>query len=199
MAVMLSAAQSLAWICRITGCQDVSDMDRQVAQLPAQARLDAPLFLPYLSGERTPHNNPLARGALVGLREHHGPAELGYAVMEGVCFGLMDGWHAMGGRQDGLSTLALVGGGSRSATWAQLIASGMGVVLQRPLDAAHAAAVGSARLAWMADGGQASEVCAPLAMRDAFAPDALQAQQLAPRYQRFRELYALALPPVAQQ
>lgn len=198
MSVMLSAAQSLAWITRMTGAASEAELDRQVAILPKHARQDSPLFLPYLNGERTPHNNPLASGAFVGLREHHGPADLAYAVMEGVCFGLMDGWAAMGGDGSAPKPLALVGGGSRSNTWAQLISSGLGVELQRPLDATHAAAVGAARLAWLAAGGSESQVCVALPMRDTFRPDASQALQMAPRYQRFKALYgALAFSGAA--
>ena len=176
----------------MTGAASEASLDLQVAQLRPEVRAQAPVFLPYLNGERTPHNNPLASGAFVGLRDQHGPADLAYAVMEGVCFGLMDGWVAMGPSPGGDRPLALVGGGSRSDTWAQLIASGMGVALQRPLDATHAAAVGAARLGWLAHGAAESEVCKPLEIRDAFVPDAAQALQLAPRYERFKSLYASA-------
>jgi xylulokinase len=110
-------------------------------------RAAAPIFLPYLSGERTPHNNPNASGVFIGLRSQHKAADLGYAVMEGVTFGLMDGLRAMG--QSALSTvpLALVGGGARNDSWAQLLASGLGCPLQRPEGAHAAAALGSARVA----------------------------------------------------
>jgi len=80
--------------------------DRVAALTPAQ-RAAAPLFLPYLSGERTPHNDPHAQGVLFGLRAEHDAASLGYAVLEGVAFGLRDGWTCMNrGARRGVATLA---------------------------------------------------------------------------------------------
>ena len=161
----------------------------RVAELSPAQRAAAPLFLPYLSGERTPHNDPDARGAFIGLRSAHTAADLGYAVMEGVTFGLIDGWRAMGQSQPVKVPLALVGGGARSDAWAQLLASGLGCTLQRPEGAHAAAALGAARLAWLADGGSEDEVCQPLPMAQTFVSDDVVRQSLAQRYQRFRGLY----------
>jgi xylulokinase len=93
--------------------------------------------------------------------------------------------------QSELSTvpLALVGGGARNDSWAQLLASGLGCRLQRPEGAHAAAALGSARLAWLADGGSVDEVCKRLPPALAFEPDVELRQLLSERYPRYRALY----------
>lgn len=189
MSVMLSAASAFGWVTQITGSGDEAKLSAQVASLSPDRRAAAPVFLPYLSGERTPHNNPDASGAFIGLRGEHTAADLGYAVMEGVTFGLMDGLRAMGQSGPSSVPLALVGGGARSDTWAQLLSSGLGCPLERSDTAHAAAALGAARLAWLADGGPESEVCQPLPVAQAFEPDPAQSSLLAQRYPRFRALY----------
>src|SRR3989344_5648456 len=162
MSVMLSAASAFGWVTRLTGRGDEAQLSDAVSVLNTTRRAQAPLFLPYLSGERTPHNNAAATGVFMGLRAEHEAADLAYAVMEGVGFGLLDGLNAMRaagpgkgsdtGRSD--APLALVGGGARSSPWAQLLASALGTPLQRPQGAHAAAALGAARLAAMACGGE---------------------------------------------
>jgi xylulokinase len=186
---MLSAASAFGWVTQITGSADEAQLSCQVAQLSMDRKAAAPVFLPYLSGERTPHNNPDASGVFIGLRSEHNAADLGYAVMEGVTFGMMDGLRAMGQGEPSSVPLALVGGGARSDVWAQLLASGLGCPLQRSDTAHAAAALGAARLAWLADGGMESEVCQPLPVAQAFEPEMMLSALLAERYPRYRALY----------
>ena len=189
MSVMLSAASAFGWVTQVTGSTDEAQLAQSVAALSQGRRAAAPIFLPYLSGERTPHNNPNASGVFIGLRSEHTAADLGYAVMEGVTFGLMDGLRAMG--QDGASTLplTLVGGGARSDAWAQMLASGLGRPLQRCEGAHTAAALGAARLAWLADGGDLDLVCKSLSTVKSFEPDTATVQLLSERYSRYRAVY----------
>ncbi len=194
MSVTLGAASALDWAARLTGSASVAAFEAQAAQLPDARRAHAPLFLPYLSGERTPHNNPQASGTFFGLREAHGAADIGYAVMEGVVFSQMDGWHAMPGDKRSVHELALVGGGARSDAWAQLLASGLGCALRRHDNAQSAAAVGAARLAWLADGAAEDEVCVAPAGGMLFEPQAHQAALLAARHAHYRALYPALLP-----
>jgi xylulokinase len=157
-------------------------------------RARAPIFLPYLSGERTPHNDANASGTFIGLRPEHAARDLAYAVMEGVTFALMDGLQAMQGHQSGGPPLALVGGGARSDPWARMIASGLGRPLLRDEASPAAAALGAARLGWMALGGAEASVCrtSPAAAR--FEPHAEEAALLKQRHQQFRDLYPLLRP-----
>src|SRR3989344_1567703 len=86
MSVMLSAASAFGWVTRLTGRGDEAQLSDAVSVLNTTRRAQAPLFLPYLSGERTPHNNAAATGVFMGLRAEHEAADLAYAVMEGVGF-----------------------------------------------------------------------------------------------------------------
>ena len=189
MSVMLSAASAFGWITQLTGSTDEAQLAERVSDLAPERRAAAPVFLPYLSGERTPHNNPDASGVFIGLRSEHTAADLGYAVMEGVTFGLMDGLRAMGQTEASQIPLALVGGGARSDAWAQLLASGLGCPLQRSENAHAAAALGAARLAWLADEGSEEEVCRPLPISQEFVPDDVIRETLCQRYSRYRSLY----------
>ncbi|HVR51722.1 MAG TPA: xylulokinase, partial [Pseudorhodoferax sp.] len=91
MAVMLSAAASVDWALRSLAFSDLPNFFGAAASLDAAARARAPLFLPYLSGERSPHNDAQARGVFFGLTSAHTRADLAYAVAEGVGHGLRDG------------------------------------------------------------------------------------------------------------
>ena len=200
MAVMLSAASAFGWMTRLAGQGSEAELSAAVAALPQERRARAPIFLPYLTGERTPHNNAAATGALIGLRSEHEAADLAYAVMEGVAFGLLDGWRAMRDADTSPQTLgasrsalALVGGGARSDAWAQLLASALDCDLHRPEGAHAAAALGAARLAAIACGGAEADWCQPLPASASFAPHAPTQALLEPRYERFTALYPALL------
>ena len=196
MTVMLSAASALRWACQLLGKSSEVELLERVATLTLAQRAAAPLFLPYLAGERTPHNNPLATGALWGLTHGHGAAEVGYAVIEGVGFGLLDGWRALSadGELVAPGPLSLVGGGARSALWAQLLASTLGVSLLRHNGSDVSAALGAARLGALAAGDEEDGICTMAPVVDHFEPDASETAMLAPRAERFRALYPALYP-----
>ena len=190
MSVMLSAASAVRWATQLTGRENEASLLGAAEALSLQQRISAPLFLPYLAGERTPHNDPNAKGVLFGLTHEHGPGDVAYAVVEGVCHGLLDGFNSLDTElRSSVRELSLVGGGARSHYWAQLLAT----LLQRPLvqgaGAETAAALGAARLAWLADGGEESEVCRTAPERSRFEPDPSPNSSLHTRYQRFTRLY----------
>jgi xylulokinase len=189
MSVMLSAASALRWARDLLGLPSEAALLERVAHLTPSQRARAPLFLPYLSGERSPHNDPNAQGVLFGLTHAHDAAAIGYAVIEGVSFGLADGLASLQPEPGAVSALSLVGGGARSAVWAQLLASALGVTLRSHEAGAAGAALGAARLAWLADGGDESDVCRAAEVASEARPDALEAELLAPRLERFRALY----------
>jgi len=190
MSVMLSAASALRWATQLTGRESEASLLGSAEALSQSQRSSAPLFLPYLAGERTPHNDPNAKGVLFGLTHEHGPGDVAYAVVEGVSYGLLDGFNSLDMElRSSVRELSLVGGGARSSYWAQLLAT----LLQRPLilraGSETAAALGAARLAWMADGGEEREVCRTLPERNRFEPDPSPSSTLHARYQRFARLY----------
>jgi xylulokinase len=151
MGVMLSAAGSLRWY-RDTVAADVSfdDLLAPAAEIPPGC--EGLLFLPYLTGERTPHPDPLARGAFVGLTVRHSLPHLTRAVLEGVAFGLRDGFELM--KAAGLSEISQIrvsGGGARSPLWRQILAD----VFQSELvtvNTTEGAAYGAALLAGVGAG-----------------------------------------------
>ena len=189
MSVMLSAASALTWATKALGFPNEPAMLAEAAQLGEAEQLHAPIFLPYLSGERSPHNNPLATGSWTGLRASHTRAHLAYAVAEGVGFGLLDGLNTIPATQPPLSTLSLVGGGSRSAWWAQLLADIFGLTLTAHQDAENGGAMGAARLAWLATGASQDTVCTTPPVVARYVPNFDHHQGLKPRFQRFQGLY----------
>ncbi len=194
MSVMLSAASALTWATRTLGFADEAALLAAAATLSPEAQQQAPLFLPYLSGERSPPNNPLASGAWTGLRAQHGREDLAYAVAEGVGFGLLDGLNTIPPMQPPLQSLSLVGGGSRSAWWAQLLADTFGLALTVHQDSETGGAMGAARLAWLATGGDLDTVCTTPPVRQRFVPDAARGAALRERHQHFRALYPALHP-----
>lgn len=191
MGAMLAGASCLRWVTRLTGHSDEQTLLDQVqAQLPIgqPVPLDTPLFLPYLAGERTPHNDPLLRGGFMNLGHDCTPAMLGYAVMEGVGFGLLDALHAVQSTGADVTSCALVGGGARSEYWAQLLAN----ILRREIYTLHgselSACVGAAKLGFLAIGQGAALLEAGMPVKARYAPDLIQQPVLEARYRKFQGL-----------
>lgn len=189
MGVMLSAASCLRWFTSFSGAGHETTLLDEVARLSPAQRAEAPLFLPYLAGERTPHNDPFAPGVLHGLTHASTRAHGGYAVLEGVAFGLADALDALRAAGTEVGPLALVGGGARSALWAQLLADVLGLELRQLDGAETGAALGAARLGWLAAGADPARVCTPLAVTARFHPTPGAAARLAERRARFQSLY----------
>lgn len=194
MGVTLAATDSLEWLASITGMPVptlVAEADALRRNRPGPSPV---LFLPYLSGERTPHNDPSARGAFIGLERAVGRSDLTLAVLEGVALSLCDCRDALetaGTRIDGLTA---VGGGARADLWLSILADVLEVEVARPVHGDFGAAVGAARL------GQA-------AAAGSFAPEAFQAPETGMRfapqagnvaaYRGVRERYRAAYPALS--
>jgi xylulokinase len=192
MVVVLSAALSLDWVAALTG--NAGDIGGFLARAEAFAaedvrRAHAPVFLPYLTGERTPHNDPLATAHFAGLTAEHNTDALGYAVVEGVAFALADCLDVLKEADAEPRACMLVGGGSRSAFWAQLISDATGLTLHLPVGAEVGSAFGAARLAMLAASGTEAEICVKPAVRRSFAPETANAPLLTDRRQRMQALY----------
>ena len=187
MGVILSAADSLSWLGRITG-RAPADLAAMVDAAAAPA--ETPVFLPYLSGERTPHNDARARGVFLGLSQASGVADMARAVLEGVAYAFADSADALreGGAE--LGALLAVGGGAQSDAWLQIIADATGLTLMRPADAEAGGALGAARLGMCAsEGADPLSVCAAPAVERAFPPNPAQADRHAARLARYRAAY----------
>jgi xylulokinase len=196
MAVMLSAASCLRWVTQVTGAANEGALIAEAEALGADARSSAPLFLPYLSGERTPHNDAFAQGVWFGLRHDTGRAELGYSVLEGVAFGLADGHDAVSGAGGVARSVSLTGGGSQSRFWARLIASALDIPLALPEGSEVGAALGAARLGRLAaePGATIAGVCAAPPVTAMAEPVAAWQPGLRARQARFRALYPPLYP-----
>ena len=189
MSVMLSAASALQWVSHLLGAANAGEVATRAAGLSASDRAASPLFLPYLSGERTPHNDAKVRGSFHGLDFDTDAARLGYAVMEGVSFGLLDGLAALNAAGSTVSRLSLVGGGARSAFWAQMLASALDVEIVTHGGSAVGGALGAARLGALAVGAPMASVCLPPPVDTVYRPDPAERALLAPRRELFRSLY----------
>ena len=189
MSVMLSAASALQWVSGLLGAANAGEVAARAAALGAGEREASPLFLPYLSGERTPHNDAQVRGSFHGLDLDTDAARLGYAVMEGVSFGLLDGLAALNAAGSRVSRLSLVGGGARSAFWAQMLASALNVDIVTHGDSAVGGALGAARLGALSVGAPMASVCLPPPVDTVYRPDPAERALLAPRHELFRRLY----------
>jgi xylulokinase len=186
MGVILAATDSLNWLAALTG--------RAAEALTAALgdRLRAPgsvTFLPYLAGERTPHNDASLRGVFAGLGHETGAGELTQAVLEGVAFALRDNLEALRATGTAIARVTAVGGGSRSRYWLEAVATALGVPVDVPAAGDFSAAFGAARLGLIAaEGEDAGTICVPPASAATLAPNAALAEAYAGRYERFRRL-----------
>jgi xylulokinase len=193
MSVVLSAASCLRWVCTLTGIDEPS-LVAEAAALAPEALADAPLFLPYLSGERTPHNDPYAQGVFFGMTHATNRALIGYAVLEGVTLALADGLDALEAAGTMPNALSLLGGGARSAYWAQLLADALATPTRQHGGGETGAALGAARLGWLAAGGDPAEVLTKPPVAAQFTPDPQRHAQLRTRLAAFRDLYRHVRP-----
>jgi xylulokinase len=193
MSVMLAAASSLSWAAELIGRGDHIGAVIEGAEAfarSADAVASAPIYLPYLSGERTPHNDAQATGLFAGLRASHGQDALIYAVLEGVAFSFADGTDVLAEAGAKPATPLFVGGGARSGFWGQLISDATGLTIDVAQGAEAGAALGAARLGMLAaEASDIKTICARPPTQRQFSPRAENAAALAPRLRRYRALY----------
>ena len=193
MSVHLSAASCIDWVARLTGTSGAAEL---FARAEAAGPANGPeIFLPYLSGERTPHNDAQVRGAFLQLDNDSGPDRLAQAVLEGVAFALADGLDVLREAGTDIAELAVIGGGARSRYWGQTLAAAMNVPLVYLQGGEVGPALGAARLAQLAvDGGTPAEVCVAPPVSHVIEPDAALADRLAPKQAAFRQAYSRITP-----
>jgi xylulokinase len=200
MGVMLSAGGSFRWLRDAIGAveklaaqsagMDPYDLLTLEAAL-APVGCEGLLFLPYLTGERTPYSDPHARGAFVGLTLRHGKAHLVRSVLEGVSFGLRDSLELIKGLGVPITQVRASGGGARSAVWRQIQADVFGTELVL-VNVTEGAAYGAALLAGVGAGVYRSveeAVTATVKVTDRTAPSAANAQAYEKLYPAYRALY----------
>lgn len=187
MGVILSATDALNWHSRVTGAR-AADLTTELGD-----RLKAPsgvTFLPYLSGERTPHNDAAIRGAFTGLGHESDRVVLTQAVLEGVSFAIRDSLEALRLAGTNLSRVTAIGGGSRSRYWLKSIATALSLPVDVPADGDFGAAFGAARLGLIAaTGSDPVAVCKAPATADTIEPDMALSPAYEEAYGRYRRLY----------
>ncbi|MBP1885438.1 xylulokinase [Sinorhizobium mexicanum] len=187
MGVILSATDALNWHSGVTG--------RSAAELTGELGdvLKAPgsvTFLPYLAGERTPHNDAAIRGAFAGLGHESSRAVLTQAVLEGVSFAIRDSLEALRAAGTTLGRVTAIGGGSRSRYWLKSIATALNLPVDLPADGDFGAAFGAARLGLIAaTGADPVATCFAPATAETIAPEASLVSAYEDAYQRYRRLY----------
>jgi xylulokinase len=187
MGVILSATDGLNWLAGVTGSKPAELTGELGAELRAPSGVT---FLPYLSGERTPHNDAAIRGALIGLSHQSDRASLTQAVLEGVAFALRDNLEALRAAGTELSSVMAVGGGSRSQLWLKTIATALGIPVEVPADGDFGAAFGAARLGLIAaENAEPSSVLTRPGIASIIEPDRALASAYGDAYARFRALY----------
>jgi xylulokinase len=185
MAVHLSAAACLDWAAAQLGLGGAAEvLVRAEAVGPAAG---PELFLPFLSGERTPHNDPHLRAAWLGLDNDTDPGRLAAAVLEGVAFAHADGLAALSEAGTRVEEMLVIGGGARSRHWGRILSATLGTRLIFVGGGEVGPALGAAKLAQIADtGATAQEVCTRPPVVHAIEPEPVLAERLAPRLARFR-------------
>lgn len=191
MSVMLSAASCLDWVCQLTGIESVGAMFEEIEHATFA---DSPLlFLPYLSGERTPYNNPDAKGVFWGLTHEHQRADLCQAVLEGVSFALRQGIEVADNAGQLADNITLIGGGARSEYWRQLLADITGKTLDYRQGGDVGPALGAARLAQLAvNPAHSSQVIlSQPKLEKRHTPNLEKHKTYEKKYHSFKKLYSL--------
>ena len=187
MGVTLSAAASLAWWSRVTGMKEAE----LLAELPVSPEAPSPvLFAPYLSGERTPHNDGAVRGGFALLSQDTTRAQMTQAVLEGVAFSFRDALEGLRASGSEVKEAAVIGGGSRSALWVAILASVLGIPLHRLANGETGGAFGAARLARLAITGEDVEtVCLSPERAETIIPNEAVGHAYEAAYAGYRTLY----------
>jgi len=189
MSVMLSAASCLDWLADLCGYTDVG---RMLAELEKSDVRDTDvIFLPYLSGERTPHNNPEAKGVFFGMTMAMNKLELVLAVLEGVALAFADGADAVHSTKLIPDEISLIGGGARNAFWRQIICDVLGLPVTYREGGEVGPALGAARLARLAIESDRSlgEICPVPAEIQRHIPDPSKQSRYKLKRDKFQALY----------
>jgi len=187
MGVILSATGSLEWLAGLLA----EPLPKLIGALGDDIGAPSPvLFLPYLSGERTPHNDPSVRGVFVGLGHESDRAAMTRAVIEGVAFAVRDCREVLKAAGTKIESLMAVGGGSRSKLWLRIIATLLDTPLLLPEHAEAGGALGAARLGMAAaTGSDPIAICAAPPVAAIIEPSKPHRAAYEAAYQRYKKLY----------
>jgi xylulokinase len=187
MGVILAATDCLNWLSRVTGRSQAELAGMMGSEISEPSTT---MFLPYLSGERTPHNDSAVRGSFVGLDVATSPKDLTQAVMEGVSFALRDNLDALKATGTNLSRILAIGGGTKSRFWLETLATTLNLPLDLPEKGDFGAALGAARLAIASDTkADLSTIMTAPKVVDTVEPRADLVDRYSETHARYRALY----------
>ena len=196
MSVILSAASCLDWGVKLLGLAtteaflSLAEQAKHLTRTLPNTQLAQLLFLPYLSGERTPHNNPDAKGVLFGITHDTSPADIALAIVEGIAFAFAEGKAALNNANVPLQELALIGGGTRSSFLCQLLTDVLGIKTFKYKNSEFGPAFGAARLAMISQPNHSlASVCKPEPIAQTFTPNEQIHQQYQARLAQYQSLY----------
>ena len=188
MSVILTAAAAIDWVTQLAGYKNV--VETVAAAEKRGLHKQTPIFLPYLSGERTPHNDPHARGVFFGLSAETTSADLAYAVLEGVAYAFADGIDVLKEAGSEIGDVTVVGGAARLPYWGPMLASALDVPLTYREGGEVGGAFGAARLGRLAATGEDPvKVCTAPKVSRIVQPVAALKEQMVPRRALFVSLY----------
>lgn len=205
MGVMLSAGGALRWfrdaVCQAeiaVGAQTGVDPYEYITAAAGQVPIGAEglMFLPYLTGERTPHKDPYAKGAFIGLSLRHTRAHMARAVLEGVAYGMRDSLEIIREIGVAVAEVRANGGGARSMLWRQILADTGGAPIVT-INIDEGPAYGAALLGMVGAGIYRSveEACdATIRVTQTITPDSARAKQYEPWYGLYRDAYTALAP-----
>ena len=188
MSVVLSAASAVDFVAKITQFESESSLYEATAK--ARKAGTGPIFLPYLSGERTPHNDPNAKGAFFGMTHEDTPLTLAQAALEGVAFALADGVDVLRAGGTPISGLSVIGGGSKSTWWGEIISAAIDMPLTYREAGAVGPAFGAARLARLClNEDHVKDICEPPPISRIIEPNTELRDLYMSRRGKFSDLY----------
>jgi len=195
MAAMQNGAGVLSFVAGLLGVTDIAGLVAQVeAGFTGPSRL---LVLPYLNGERTPHDDPHARGVVMGLTSDTSRIDLAQAAMEGVAFAFADARDALAAAGVRVAAAGFIGGGARSRLWGRMIAAVLGIPLHVYAGGERGPAFGAARLGWLALGHAPADILVTPAIKETLLPEPGLTGLYAGRVAAFRRLYVALQPEFA--
>ena len=192
MSVMLSASNCLDWICSITGMSIVDCLRNVEKYFKENNQINNSVyFLPYLSGERTPHNDPYIRGSFHSLKTTTDATDMQYAVIEGISFGILDGFNSIAKVNNDFDKIFVVGGGSKSEFWLELLATLLNKNLSVCDQSEFSAAMGVGRLAMYQDNNfiHKENIIKEIQANNIFKPNDNKRELLLMRYNNWKNLY----------
>ena len=190
MSVILSAASCLTWVTELTHAENEGALMDEIEAAYNGCADDSLIFLPYLSGERTPHNNPDAEGVFFGMTHETNRAALGQAVLEGVAFAFADGQQSLVDAGTVINDVTVIGGGSQSAYWGKILASTLNRPLTYRAESEVGPAFGAARLARLCVTNESpQDVCTAPPVSHTVEPDLALHEKFSEKLEKYRRLY----------